>query len=119
MEYELWESSAGRSPVKEELDKLDATVADRLDSRLDILSKRTIDQLKKTSDLSGIPGSRPSLKLKEFRVQVMNLRFRFFCINLGEVLHMLHVTIKKKWKLDKRDIETAEKRGEKLWNKNK
>ena len=103
-QIEYYESAAGRSPVEEFIDSLDAKSQARIARTLDFLEEFGIDL--------GMPYARHLEKqLWELRVRHVRNRYRIiYFLHTGQTFILLHGFTKKTGVVPRADMEIAERR---------
>jgi phage-related protein len=109
MEYNFWEDENNRPPVEKDIEDLgenDPDSAARVIKKLEMLEKLSFKQLQTSKTIEHIRGKiwtlRYYLKDKICRI--------YFKVDQYGVMQLVHLVIKKSWKLKPKDITIAETR---------
>lgn len=111
MNYEFWEAGDGRIPVVdgiEALGKRDPDSAAKLIRKLETLEYYSFDQLRRSRTIEHVKG-----KVWTLRYDLKNKMCRiYFKTDKQGIMRLLHLVLKKEWKLKSKDITVAEQRSE-------
>lgn len=115
MLYKFWESSPGRSPVADEIEKGvqgDPNSFKKLEKALKRFEKYPYKDLSRSGQIEKLKGNNPH-KLHEYRVSLDRKIGRFlFVVGVSEIVCILRFFIKKDHRISETDRTIASKRAE-------
>jgi len=114
MEYQFWGASGGVVPVEDDIEilaKKDPDSAVKLIKKLENLDKYSFLQLRSTKNTV----EHVRKKIWTLRYDLIKKKCRiYFKVDQYGTMQLLHLVIKKDWKLKPKDIDIAEHRGKSI-----
>lgn len=109
MEYNFWKDGDNHSPVEEDIEDLgdgDSDSAAKVIKKLEMLEQLSFKQLRTSKTIEHIKD-----KIWTLRYYLKNKICRiYFKVDQHGIMQLVHLVIKKSWKLKQKDIAIAEAR---------